>query len=182
MFRSPIAPPRTSGLRSTAGDGCWEWRTTYDAEHHYAQQGDVGTARIQRGLIVRFSDASTPPRRRGRRIEFSVHLEPHGRWHCCVDLVPLIDGRAIAPKYRCRSFGAEDNAYERKTRAFLDEATTFASRESSTLAGVVVGALEQGKRDLAALRLFDHRGRPLSCPGQPRHPHPVAHTQRTQPT
>ena len=149
---------RQHGRRSTrwtAGDGCWEWRTTYDAEHHYAHQGDVGTARIQRGLIVRFSDASTPPRRRGRRIEFSVHLEPHGRWHCCVDLVPLIDGRAIAPKYRCRSFGAEDNAYERKTRAFLDEATTFASRESSTLAGVVVGALEQGKRDLAALRLFD---------------------------
>jgi glycogen debranching enzyme len=38
---------------------------------------------------------------------------------------------------------------------FLAEATRFSSPGSATLSSVVVGALEQGKRDLAALRLYD---------------------------
>lgn len=139
----------------TAGEGSWELRTTYQAEHRYAHQGETGTARVRRGLVVRFADATTPPRRRGRRILFAVRLAPQGRWHCCVDLVPLIEGREISPQYRCRAFDGQDNAFERKTRAFLDSAATFSARESGTLAPVVVGALEQGKRDLAALRLFD---------------------------
>jgi len=150
--------PRQHGRQSSqwsAGDGCWELRTAYEAKHRYAHQGETGTARIRRGLIVRFSHATTAPRRRGRRILFPVELEPRGRWHCCVDLVPVMEGEAISPHYGCRSFGAQDNEYERKSNTFLREATTFSSRESGALAHVVVGALEQGKRDLAALRLFD---------------------------
>jgi glycogen debranching enzyme len=138
-----------------ASDGLWELRISYEAAHRYAHQGERGTARIRRGLVVRFSDATTAPRKRGRRVLFAVEMEPHGRWHCCIDLVPVIEGREISPRYRCRSFGAEGNEYEHKTGAFLAEATTFSSRESGTLAGAVVGVLEQGKRDLAALRLFD---------------------------
>src|SRR5439155_14517601 len=61
----------------------------------------------------------------------------------------------LPPRYRCRSFSPQDTTYDRRTRAFLREATGFDSAESNTLAPVVVGALEQGKRDLAALRLFD---------------------------
>ena len=38
---------------------------------------------------------------------------------------------------------------------FLEEATAFSTPESATLAPIVVGALEQAKRDLAALRLYD---------------------------
>lgn len=42
-----------------------------------------------------------------------------------------------------------------KGRRFPREGHAFSSAESGTLAPVVVGALEQGKKDLAALRLFD---------------------------
>jgi glycogen debranching enzyme len=136
-------------------EGIWELRTIYKAKHSYSHQGEVGTARIERGLIVRFSNATTPPRREGGRILFDIDLTPQDRWHCCADFIPLIEGLELPPLYRCRSFGRPDNDYERKTQIFLGEATTFSSGQSGTLAGIVVGALEQGKRDLAALRLFD---------------------------
>jgi glycogen debranching enzyme len=139
----------------SVGEESWELRTSYEAVHRYEHQGESGTAQMRRGLIVRFSNASTAPRRRGRRILFPVRLAPHESWHCCVDLIPVIEGRPISPRYGCRSFGAQENEYERKSRTFLREATKFSTAESGTLAGVVAGALEQGKRDLAALRLFD---------------------------
>ena len=47
------------------GDGTWDLATTYEATHRYAHQGETGTARLRRGLTVRFSHAATPPRRRG---------------------------------------------------------------------------------------------------------------------
>jgi glycogen debranching enzyme len=136
------------------GDGQWELRTSYEAEHRYAHQGETGLARIRRGLVVRFHNADGPPRRAGERIRFEVSLPPRGVWHCCVDLEPVIEDRVLAPHFRCRSFGPQPNEYDRKSRIFLQESTRFASRESDTLAGAVVGALEQGRRDLAALRLF----------------------------
>jgi glycogen debranching enzyme len=72
-----------------------------------------------------------------------------------VDVIPRIEDLELQPAYRCRSFVAPDNELERRTEIFLSEATTFSSPDSATLSHVVVGALEQGKRDLAALRLFD---------------------------
>jgi len=149
---------RQTGRKSSvwaAGDQTWELTTTYEARRRYAHQGEAGEARIRRGLGIRFSNATTPPRRKGGRIRFSIHLEPRERWHCCVDLTPRIEDQALPPMYGCRSFVAPDNEYERRTAVFLDEATRFSSGESGTLAPVVVGALDQGKRDLAALRLFD---------------------------
>ena len=137
------------------GDGTWELATTYEATHRYAHQGETGTARLRRGLTVRFSHAATPPRHRRNRVSFEVSLAPGERWHCCVDVIPEIDGRRLEPRYGCRSFDPPDTPYERRTAMFLDEATRFSSAESATLAPVVVGALEQGKHDLAALRLFD---------------------------
>lgn len=139
----------------TPGTGIWELTTTYKAQHRYSHQGDRGLAKIERGLTVRFSKATTPPRRENGRIVFDVALAPGESWHCCVDFIPQIEGRALAPHYGCRSFWAPDNDFERKTAIFLGEATTFSSGESGTLADTVIGALEQGKRDLAALRLFD---------------------------
>jgi glycogen debranching enzyme len=149
---------RQTGRQSSVwveGDRIWDLVTTYEAEHRYAHQGEDGVARIRRGLTVRFSNATTPPRREDGRIAFSVALAPGERWHCCVDLIAEIEGRQLPPRFGCRSFSAPDNAHERKTASFLAEATRFSSAESGTLTPVVVGALEQGKRDLAALRLFD---------------------------
>ena len=149
---------RQTGRRATvwtAGDGVWDLTTTYEARHRYDHQGETGTARIHRGLTVRFTHATTPPRRRRNRISFEASLAPGEAWHCCVDLIPELESRRLTPRYGCRSFEAPDNPYDRRTAIFLDEATTFSSRESGTLAPVVIGALEQGKHDLAALRLFD---------------------------
>ena len=74
---------------------------------------------------MRFSNATTPPRRKGRQILFSVELAPQTCWHCCVDFVPVVEGKELPPLYRCRSFGRPDNDYERKTQIFMGEAATF---------------------------------------------------------
>ena len=157
-------PAETSGERQQhgrrsstwrAGEGFWEHETTYEAAHAYSHQGRAGTATFGRGVIVRFSNVTSPPQRTGRRVAFSVALEPHACWHCCVDVVPRVDDRTLVPDYGCRSFTAPDNELERRTRRFLADAASFSTPDSGTLSPVVAGALEQGKRDLAALRLFD---------------------------
>jgi glycogen debranching enzyme len=157
-------PAETGGRRQqrgqaattwTARDGGWELETRYEAQHRYSHQGRGGQATVRRGVTVRFSNASSPPRRRGRRVTFRVALQPHETWHCCVDVIPRIEDRKLAPAYGCRSFSAPDNERERRTQVFLAEATRFSTPDSGTLSAVVGGALEQGKRDLAALRLFD---------------------------
>jgi glycogen debranching enzyme len=139
-----------------AGDGThWEWRSDYEAEHQFTHQAEIGQAHIRRALAVRFSNSTTRPHWDGNCIMFNISLQPHERWHCCVDHVPIFEGRELRPRYRCRSFSMQENDYDRRTRIFLDEATGFSSRESNSLAPVVIGALEKGKQDLASLRLFD---------------------------
>ncbi|HUP61053.1 MAG TPA: glycogen debranching N-terminal domain-containing protein [Thermoanaerobaculia bacterium] len=83
--------------------------------------------------------------------QFEIELEPHASWHLCIDFAPSIDGNRMRPCHRCRSF---DVTNERQ-RAFLGEAAKIETRESGTLANVVASTLEQAKRDLAALRLYD---------------------------
>ena len=138
-----------------SGEDSLELRSTYEAEHQYDHQGRSGVAKIKRGLTTRFSNFTSPPKQEDGGIAFSITLEPGESWHCCVDFIPEIDGRQMLPDYRCRSFFAPDHELERKTARFLGEATRFSSGESATLAPAVIGALEQGKRDLASLRLFD---------------------------
>lgn len=154
----------TDGDRKTSGRLSRSWKEgadrseldfDYQARNEFDHQGEKGTASIHRGLTVRFSHASTPPRAEERSILFDIDLAPHGTWHCCIDFVPRIEGQELLPAYRCRSFSPQDNDYDRRSRIFLTEATRFSSQESGTLANVVIGALEQSKRDLDALRLYD---------------------------
>lgn len=137
------------------GEDAAELRTDYRARHRYDHQGRKGVAKIHRGLVTRFSNYGSPPSHRRGRISFAVALEAGESWHACVDLLPEIDGRQMLPEYGCRAFFAPEHAFERKTAKFLGEATRFSSPESHSLAPAVIGALEQGKRDLASLRLFD---------------------------
>src|SRR5918997_6504543 len=92
-----------------------------------------------------------------RRTEFTLtlELEPGGTWHACLDLIPFIDGRWLRTHYGCRSFAGTHNEYDRRRKIFLSEATRFTAPQSETLTHVVTGALEQARRDLAALRLYD---------------------------
>ncbi|AFL49014.1 glycogen debranching enzyme [Sinorhizobium fredii] len=132
-----------------------ELRFYYEAHHQYDHQGEEGAASIRRGLRVRFSNATTRPRHEDRRIVFRINLAPHQNWHCCIDFIPVVDGRDLQPIYRCGSFQPRANDYDRSSQVFMREATRFETSESVTLANVVIGTLEQGKRDLDALRLHD---------------------------
>ncbi len=137
------------------GEESWELTTDYRAKHRWEHQGRSGVSRIDRGLSIRFSNATSPPLRKRKKIRFAVALKPREQWHCCVDFEPRVEDRRMPPAYGCRSFFAIDTHRDRKTAQFLDPATRFSSGESGTLASAVIGALEQGKRDLASLRLFD---------------------------
>jgi glycogen debranching enzyme len=160
----------TKGQRFQKGTVRQQWQTdqqgfaltfSYDAEHPFSHQGNVGTARLQRSVTLHFNNASSPPTYGRGRVRFEFVLEPHASWHVCIDLVPVIDGMELASQYRCRSFGAGETVYDKRREAFLREASTVSAQGTKTLSSVVVGTLEQGKRDLAALRLqdFDHGDR-----------------------
>src|SRR5204863_4991782 len=110
---------------------------------------------VDRSLAVAISRASSPPRREGGRIVFDVVLPPRGTWHACVQMVPRVESRNLRPVPACHSIVGSSGEYDVRRRMFLEEATSFASRESGTLGPRFVAALEQSGRDLAALRLYD---------------------------
>jgi glycogen debranching enzyme len=154
----------TKGERLQRGKISREWNTlerdhtltfSYQAEYAYSHQGNVGTARLQRAVTVRFQNSSSPPTHQEGTVRFAFALDPHATWHLCIDVVPLIDGEELRSQYRCRSFVAGEGLYDTRRQAFLREASTVSAPGTSTLASVVVGALEQAKRDLGALRLHD---------------------------
>ena len=135
--------------------GAWELYFDYKVEHTYSHQGGSGTARLHRGLTLRIENATSVPSYQNNRISFDMKLGPHGTWHACLNLIPLIDGKTLQPLYGCRSFGGIHNEHDRRRQIFLSEATQFTAPQSETLTQSVVGTLEQAKRDLAALRLYD---------------------------
>jgi glycogen debranching enzyme len=128
---------------------------SYAAESAFSHQGNVGTARLQRGVKIYFRNAGSPPAFRKGRVRFVFTLEAHAMWHACIDVVPVIDGAELLSQYRCRSFTPGISLYDTRRENFLRDATTVSTPATRTLAPVVVGALEQAKRDLAALRLHD---------------------------
>lgn len=135
----------------------WALSFDYRAGREKGLQARAGRGGIHRGVLLRVGHASSAPRfdREGGRILFDIQLDSLASWHCCIDVVPFIDGKPMEPAYGCRSFRDTQNEQDRRRRLFLEEATSFTTRESATLAPVVVGSLEQAKRDLAALRLYD---------------------------
>lgn len=154
----------TKGDRQQFGDLRREWREAdngwelvfdYKAEHEYDVQGNTGTARINRGLTLRVEEAGSAPSYKDGRITFQISLGPGATWHACLNMIPFIDGKQMPPVYGCRSFTATDTEYDRRRQIYLNESTRHATPETATLAPVVIGAIEQARRDLAALRLYD---------------------------
>jgi glycogen debranching enzyme len=154
----------TKGTRLQQGVVCRTWEPaempptlsfTYDAQREYSHQGNVGTARLRRGVRLQVENASSPVEYFDGKLRFEFVLPPHATWHMCVVLTPLIDGEALPSQYRCRSFARIAAPVDVWRQNFLDAASTVSAPASETLTPVVVGALEQAKRDLAALRLHD---------------------------
>lgn len=144
---------KNSWLETEAGRG--ELNFDYRAEHAYDHQGNTGTAHLHRGLTLRVENPTSAPSYDGKRISLAVELGPGAAWHACINLIPRIDGVTLSPLYGCSSFVGVNNEHDRKRKIFLSEATRFATPEDKTLTHVVAGALEQAKRDLASLRLYD---------------------------
>ena len=69
-------------------------------------------------------------------------------------MIPYIDGEQFTKPYNCGSLKLT-HEYDVRRLMFFSEATRFSTLESHTLSSVVIGALEQAKRDLVALRLYD---------------------------
>lgn len=112
---------------------------------------------LRRGLRVRVSESSSLPAHAEGRLRFRVELPPRGAWRARLDLVPemqdledstLLGGSREEVERRAA-------AYVRLREEFLDGSTGFATAESGTLAPVVLGAVDQARRDLASLRLHD---------------------------
>jgi glycogen debranching enzyme len=152
-----------AGTRQQQGTITRRWRATesgadlefdYVADHHYEHQGERGHATVRRGVVVRIRAATSEARDEDGRIVFDIELAPHATWHACLSFVAVFDGEELALLYGCHSFAAVDNVYERRRARFLSGATRFTAFGAG-LSPVVIGALEQAKRDLAALRLYD---------------------------
>jgi glycogen debranching enzyme len=154
----------TKGFRQQKGEigrewhgtgGVWELRFDYRVEHTYHNQEGTGTKRLRRGIALRVENSASVPSYGDKRISFDIELGPQGAWHACLNLIPYIDGKPLQPLYGCRSFAGTNSVYDRRRKIFLNEATKFTAPQSETLSTVVVGALEQARRDLVALRLYD---------------------------
>lgn len=139
--------------RETSAGAC-ELSFDYEAEHAYSRQGNVGTARIHRGLTLRVERADSSPVCEDGRLSFRVELAPLASWHACLNLIPFIDGKTLMPAYGCRSFEGTHNEFDRRRRIFLAESTRVEAPGDDTLSHVVTGALHQAQRDLASLRLY----------------------------
>ncbi len=133
----------------------WELSFDYRARHHYSHQGDRGLATIHRGIVVAVQKADSPPTCSSRRISFRIRLEPHRKWHACLDLTPHVEGEPMFPQYACGAFFSSDNQFDRQRGIFLDNATRFSSPRADLMSHVVTEALEQAKLDLVSLRLHD---------------------------
>ncbi len=139
--------------RST--DEKWELAFDYHAEHDFDHQGDRGTAKLHRGVLVRISESDSEPSYKRSRICFKLHIQPGRTWRTTLDVIPVLEGKASLPA-GTSSFQGRDDRFQSGRRTFFAESTSFKTPESETLAPIVIEALQRARDDLAALRLYDH--------------------------
>ena len=154
-------PKEAGGMRKQRGQLQRRWRRQsavaelsfdYRERHAYRHQDERGVARLHRGIRLELRCAGAP-KFRGNKITIEVRLAPRASWRACLKWIPQVDGRELPITTGCDLAGGD--AWQQKRGDFLAESAAFSSAESGTLTGVVVGALEQSRRDLAALRLYD---------------------------
>ena len=132
-------------------DHKWQLELDYIARNEKSNEGSV---EIHRGLTLQIDRSDSPPIYDINSITFSVELNPRQTWHACINMIPFIDGEQFIKPHTCGSLNFT-HEYDVRRIMFFSEATRFSTLESHTLSSVVIGALEQAKRDLVALRLYD---------------------------
>ncbi len=136
-------------------NGNWELLFDYLAQHHFEHQGDVGDPTIHRSIVVQIANCGSEPAYSGNAITFKISLQPLKQWHTCVRMRPQVENQPAYPDYQCYAFQPTGNYFDITRARFLDESTSFSAPAHTGLTPVVVGALEQAKHDLSALRLHD---------------------------
>ena len=127
----------------------------YTATHAYENQSERGTASIHRGVIIDVRNPTSLARFEDAQLRFEISLDPHESWHACVVFTASIDGVVFEPAQTCPSFGEAHSSNDERIAGALREGTQFRAPGSETLTPAVLGALNQARADLAALRLFD---------------------------
>jgi len=110
---------------------------------------------LHRGVTIEVANATSAADWIDGRLTFQVTLAAKERWHACLRITPVIEGKQLPPPPDC--YGADQHLapHEQDVRWFLEETTCFESPESSTMSADVMATIEQARADLAALRLFD---------------------------
>lgn len=136
------------GERTVQWDGDAQ-RLTFDYTAHNRE------LTLHRGVNLEIANATSAADWIDGRLVFQVTLAAKARWHACLRITPLIDGKQLPPPPDC--YGADQHLapHEQDVRWFLEETTCFESPESSTMSADVMATIEQARADLAALRLFD---------------------------
>jgi glycogen debranching enzyme len=146
------------GERQQFGATERRWRETtegtelelmYRARHSYFHQDEAGSADLERAIRIHLRHGRSPAERTDSTARFSISLAPHEHWHMCVMFTPIIDGRELTPPVACRALTVP------AANTSASPVTQFSGPSSGTLTNVVIGALEQGRYDLEALRLHD---------------------------
>lgn len=141
--------------RGQVAPGRWEYFFDYQASHSYHHQDESGHATLHRGMRLQVENADSEPACKHKKLVFHVQLAPGKEWHACLKVIALMEGRELPLQYFSGSFAPQDNDYDRKQQIFLQDATEFHTPEDKTLTPLVLGALNQAREDLMALRLFD---------------------------
>ena len=157
-------PMETHGDRKQSGHLDWSWRHnagisqlcwTYTAAHDYSHQGNTGRATMRRQATLTLVQPDTPATydHDRHRIRFEFDLPARAEWRCSAILSAEIDGRAYEPARYDGDF-YKVSRYDELRNEFLGEGAAI-DIEVPDLAFVVRHAIEQGRRDLIGLRLFD---------------------------
>jgi glycogen debranching enzyme len=146
-----FADPIETRRRKQHGERRVQWSTPRLA-FDYVARHEAST--LHRGVDIAVARASSAPVYADEQFTFAVSLAAKERWHACIDVTPILDGRRMAPP-DCPTTRTEESPHERAVRIFIDETTRFETPQHDHLAGDVIATLEQARIDLASLRLFD---------------------------
>jgi hypothetical protein len=110
-----------------AGPGTWEQLADYQVEHHYSHQGESGLAKMNRGLLLRIQNATSPPQRSQNSISFPIELQPHGAWHACLSWIGSLEGKLLP--LTCRCPWIESGDYDRRRTELLRDCAVESPEE-----------------------------------------------------
>lgn len=138
----------------SAGAHEWRWDFDYKASHRYDHQGNRGVARLHRGICLHLRSESRP-RHSGKKILFSLRLEPQQTWKACLRWQARIDGKLLPLEPACNALLCSPGEYANKQRAFLRQSTVVKSQAAADLSAAAQRVVDRARLDLASLRLFD---------------------------